>query len=198
MGHARRVVLFFRFALILSASVALADCGTVIPPEDLEDHDDMADRTIMAAVQEVPVQNPVVDLPMPPELSAPKVVSNLPSPRVPPSVRKRMSLVRPPPPKETAPEPEPEAIAPSALVGFDYPAVLQVLRRPDMVHNSALSVVWTYSQSECTLQLYFYPDIQTRVFRLLKYDLKDGTGERPSDSSPCMRRMARNDEPASP
>jgi hypothetical protein len=104
------------------------------------------------------------------------------------------------PSKDIAPEPEPAAAAPAPadLVGFDFPHVLQILRRPDTVQNSALSIVWTYAQPDCTLQLYFYPDIQTRIFHLLKFDLKDGSGERPNDTSSCMRRMARNDEPASP
>jgi hypothetical protein len=130
------------------------------------------------------------------EPQAPQIASNVPKPRprkAPPLVVKPPA----PPAKDTPPEPDP--VPPSELVGFDFPAVLQVLKRPDTVQNSALSIVWTYSQSECTLQLFFYPDIQTRIFHLLKYDLKDGTGEKPNDSSACMRRiMARNDEPAIP
>ena len=108
-----------------------------------------------------------------------------------------MTAVKPASPKEM--EPEPETVAPSDLVGFDRPAVLQVLRQPDTMQSNALSVVWTYSQLDCTLQLYFYPDIQTRTFHLLKFDLKDGTGERPNNSGPCMRRIvARNDKSAPP
>jgi len=101
--------------------------------------------------------------------------------------------MKPPPP------PELEAVAPADLVGSDFSSVLQVLRQPDNVEESSLSVVWTY-RSECRVQLYFYPDIKTRVFRLLKYDLKDSSGEKPANSNACMRSImvAKNDEPATP
>jgi len=57
--------------------------------------------------------------------------------------------------KDIPTEPEGAAVAPADLVGFDFPHVLKLLRRPDMIQNSALSIVWTYAQSDCTLQLYF-------------------------------------------
>jgi hypothetical protein len=77
--------------------------------------------------------------------------------------------------------------------------VLQVLRKPDTVQTSSLSIVWTYSEPNCTLQLFFYPDIQTKIFHLLKHDLKsaaDGAAER----NACMRDImaVKNDEPTSP
>ena len=75
------------------------------------------------------------------------------------------------------------------LVGSNFDSVLAVLRRPDMVERNALSVVWTYSGSDCTLQLYFYPDIQTSVFRLLKYELKGTGGEKLNDGTACMQPM---------
>jgi hypothetical protein len=150
--------------------------------------------------QEIPLLDPVINSPTAQDPQAPQVASNVPRPR--PSVRRPAPLVKPPAPGVPSKEIEPEAAAaapaPADLVGFDFPHVLQILRRPDMVQNSALSIVWTYAQPDCTLQLYFYPDIQTRIFHLLKFDLKDGSGERPNDSSTCMRHMARNDEPASP
>ena len=151
--------------------------------------------TVRSEAQEIPLQDPVIDSPTAEEPQAPQVASNVPRPR--PPARKPAPLVKPAPPA-TPPEPEAAAVAPSDLVGFDFPAVLRVLRRPDTVQNSALSIVWTYAQSDCTLQLYFYPDIQTRIFHLLKFDLKDSSGEKPSNSSSCMRHMARNDEPATP
>jgi len=73
------------------------------------------------------------------------------------------------------------------------------LRKPDTVEKNALSVVWTYSETDCTLQLYFYPDIQTTIFHLLKYDLKGARGEKLNDSGACMQLMAmRKDGTQSP
>jgi hypothetical protein len=80
-------------------------------------------------------------------------------------------------------------VEPADLVGFNFDSVLGVLRQPDAVEKNALSVVWTYAGSECTLQLYFYPDIQTAVFRLLKYELKGNGGEKLNESGACMQPM---------
>jgi hypothetical protein len=197
MAPRQSAVLLFRFALIISASIVLANCAT--PQTSLLGHVP-APMTTRSEAQEIPLQDPVIDSPTAEDPQAPQVASNMPRPRPP---ARRPPLVKPAPavPSKDIPS-EPEtgaaAVAPGDLVGFDFPHVLAILRRPDMVQNSALSIVWTYAQSDCTLQLYFYPDIQTRIFHLLKFDLKDGSGERPNDSSSCMRHMARNDEPASP
>lgn len=106
-----------------------------------------------------------------------------PAPRRPPPNR-QASLQPPAPP--VAP---PRTVEPAELVGFNFDSVLAVLRQPDTVERNALSVVWTYSGSDCTLQLYFYPDIQTAVFRLLKYELKGSSGEKLNDGGACMQPM---------
>jgi len=91
-------------------------------------------------------------------------------------------------------------IQPAELVGFDFSSIREVLRRPDDVQSSALSVVWVYTESMCTLRLFFYPDIQTRIFHLLKYDVRGMSGERLNDSSLCMQKLAaaRKDESEEP
>jgi len=101
-----------------------------------------------------------------------------------PAPNRQASLQPPAPP--AAP---PRTVEPAELVGFNFDSVLAVLRQPDTVERNALSVVWTYSGSDCTLQLYFYPDIQTAVFRLLKYELKGSSGEKLNDGGACMQPM---------
>ena len=204
MAPRRSVDLLFRIALISSASIVLANCTT---PQTARLGPVPAPMVSRSEAQEIPLQEPVINSPTAQDPQAPQVASNVPKPR--PPVRRPAPQVKPPaagvpssnvPSKDTPGEPDAAAIAPAPadLVGFDFPQVLQILRRPDMVQNSALSIVWTYAQSDCTLQLYFYPDIQTRIFHLLKFDLKDSSGERPNDSTSCMRHMARNDEPSNP
>jgi hypothetical protein len=195
MGPRRSFPAAFRAALILFASLALADCAAPmrLPPPPV-----LPKITAPSAAQEIPLQEPVVGVPMAAQPEAPQVASNMPRTRAPARRPANPAASASAVPAAPAP-PEPEAVLPSELVGFDFSAVLKLLKKPDTVQNSALSVVWTYSQPDCTLQLYFYPDIQTRVFHLLKYDLKDGTGEKPNDSSVCMRHMmVRTDEPALP
>ena len=186
-GYSRAV---FRTALIISASLALAGCNT---PQKPPLNPLPVRISAPSGTQEIPLADPVVDLPVADQPQAPQIASMML--RRPPG-RKASPLAKGTLPKDAAPEPE--TVVPSELVGFDFPAVLQVLRRPDTVQNSALSVVWTYSQPDCMLQLFFYPDIQTKTFHLLKYDLKDSAGEKPNDTSMCMRRIARNDEPTLP
>jgi len=97
----------------------------------------------------------------------------------------RQASALPPSPPAAAPR----TVEPAELVGYNFDSVLAVLRQPDAVEKNALSVVWTYAGSDCTLQLYFYPDIQTAVFRLLKYELKRASGEKLSDGGACMQPM---------
>ena len=91
-------------------------------------------------------------------------------------------------------------IVPGELVGSDFATVREVLREPDDVQSGALTVVWTYSESSCILRLFFYPDIQTRIFHLLKYNVKSTSGEKLNDSSLCMQQLAaaRKDESEEP
>jgi len=92
-----------------------------------------------------------------------------------------------PPALATPPTAQVQPVVPAELVGFSFDSVLEVLRKPDTVEKNALSVVWTYAEADCTLQLYFYPDIETTVYHLLKYDLKSAKGEKLSDTGACMQ-----------
>jgi len=125
----------------------------------------------------------------PPPASEPPAVADAPraraaAPRRPAPTRQ--ASVQPPSPPPVA---VPRAVEPAELVGFNFDSVLTVLRQPDAVEKNALSVVWTYAGSDCTLQLYFYPDIRTAVFRLLKYELKGVSGEKLNDGGACMQPM---------
>jgi hypothetical protein len=121
----------------------------------------------------------------PPPAAEPAMTAAPPAPVVTPRrPAPRQASVQPP-----VPQAAPRAVEPAALVGSNFESVLAVLRQPDTVERNALSVVWTYAGSACTLQLYFYPDIQTTVFRLLKYELKGPGGERLNDGTACMQPM---------
>ena len=121
-------------------------------------------------------------------VSEPQVASEMPP------ARNAMPR-RPAPPRQASAQPvnppaaAPRTVEPAELVGYNFDSVLAVLRQPDTVERNALSVVWTYAGSDCTLQLFFYPDIQTTVFRLLKYELKGTSGEKLNDGGTCMQPM---------
>jgi len=143
-----------------------------------------------ASVPEMPqvesTQAPRPMVPMPPVRPTQMARRATPRGAVPPATP--ASIV---PPALAAPAvpagPQVQPVAPGELVGFSFDSVLEVLRKPDTVEKNALSVVWTYAEADCTLQLYFYPDIQTTVYHLLKYDLKSAKGEKLSDTGACMQ-----------
>jgi hypothetical protein len=146
-----------------------------------------------AEFPELAVGPQIVDLPAmaeEPAASEPPAANQLATARVPTPRRAppvRQASVQPPAtPPVVSP---PRAVEPADLVGFNFDSVLEVLRQPDAVEKNALSVVWTYAGSDCTLQLYFYPDIQTAVFRLLKYELKDSSGGKLNGGGACMQPM---------
>ena len=192
MSRTRHIPQRMGMMALPAAALVLASCGSM-PLQSLFSRSAPPPMrpVIMspAETREIPVQEPKLALPTPMN-PRPPVVASVMSARPP---RPPMPMMKPPPPVEM------DAVLPADLVGSDFSSVLQVLRHPDNVEESSLSVVWTY-QTECRLQLYFYPDIRTRVFRLLKYDLKDSSGERPANSNACMRSImvAKNDGPASP
>jgi hypothetical protein len=144
-----------------------------------------------AEFPELAVGAQIVDAPGMMEIapaSEPQVASAMPPPRNAAPRRPapmRQASAQPPSPPAAAPR----TVEPAELVGYNFDSVLAVLRQPDAVEKNALSVVWTYSGPDCTLQLYFYPDIQTTVFRLLKYELKGSTGEKLNDGGACMQPM---------
>lgn len=172
---------------LFPASLVLASCGGLQAPH----REQVASELTRAPTepQELPTEQLTIELPKIPAPELPRIASRVRNATEPAS---KKNPAAPEPAKQT----EPPVVTPTTLMGFDFSSVLRVLKQPDTVQSSALFIVWTYSRPDCTLQLYFYPDIQTKIFHLLKHDLKDGTGERIADENNCMRHMmvAKNDE----
>lgn len=117
----------------------------------------------------------------------PEVASLMPPPAPPPAPKPPPPIRRPPPVKPPEAVPPKPNVAIGSLIGSDFTSILSVFRSPDTVQNSNLSVVWIYSPPGCTLQLYFYPDISTTTFHLLKYDFHNTAGEALMSGDPCMQ-----------
>jgi hypothetical protein len=176
---------------LVPASMILANCAELQGLQGLLDEQAItqAGRTppmlaeVPAMAMEQPAAPPVMEAPAVAAPEQPRVVSNMPGPRMPGNARRAA--------------PRPPALMPADLVGFDFVSVLRILKKPDAVQTNALFVLWTYTRPSCTLQLYFYPEIQTKVFRLLKTDLKSETGARLASPGNCMRDMlvAGSDDP---
>lgn len=67
--------------------------------------------------------------------------------------------------------PPPPPAAPVQLVGMDENAVQALLGTPSLVEDHAPGKTWRFRKHDCVLSLALYPDVQTRVFRTLSYEV---------------------------
>jgi len=75
-------------------------------------------------------------------------------------------------PSASAPAaPTQTAAAPVQLVGMDEGEVQALLGAPSMVEDHAPGKTWRFRKRDCVLSVALYPDVQTRVFRTLSYEV---------------------------
>jgi hypothetical protein len=60
---------------------------------------------------------------------------------------------------------------PLRLVGQDESRIQALFGRPNEEVEAAPGKIWRYTQSNCRLDVNLYPDVQTRVFRTLAYEV---------------------------
>lgn len=98
----------------------------------------------------------------------------------------------PPPPrrKPEAISDEPEAISestlaeadPERLVGLDFDAAKALLGDPAAKHEEPPAEIWAYEGGTCMFNLFFYPSVDDKVFRVLAYEVTEETP--PSGDTP--------------
>src|SRR5690348_2748157 len=71
---------------------------------------------------------------------------------------------------------------PGQLIGLDLAGIARLLGQPAMQSERPPAKVWSYNGDGCSLRVFVYPDINTRLFRALTYDIQ-GT-----DGSPVAKR----------
>jgi len=78
-----------------------------------------------------------------------------------------------------APQQQPEE-APLQLVGLGEDDVRAMFGPPTVAEESGPGKTWRYQNGRCTLNLSFYPDVETRVYRTLAYEVTsdDNNAER--------------------
>ena len=131
-------------------------------------------------------------LPSPPVAAADKMPQQVPRPASPPPVRisAPRAVTRP-----DKPERKLARLAPDSLVGLTPPAIGQLLGKPAETREDAMMIQWTYTMQNCSLNVFFYPDIATGSFRALKYNIasvKDRSGHGHDCTNYLI--MARSDE----
>jgi len=88
-------------------------------------------------------------------------------------------------PQPSAPPPlprrKPEALSeltlaeadPERLVGLDFDATKALLGDPAAKHEEPPAEIWAYEGGICSFNLFFYPSVDDKVFRVLAYEVTD-------------------------
>ena len=87
------------------------------------------------------------------------------------------------PPAEVPPRPrrKPEAISeltlaeadPERLVGLDFDAAKALLGAPAATHEEPPAEIWAYQGGTCSFNLFFYPSVDDKIFRVLAYEVTE-------------------------
>jgi len=80
-------------------------------------------------------------------------------------------------------------IDPDHLIGLAPGAVRQLLGPPARVEYSDLSREWIYASGGCSFRVFFYPNLNTASFRVLKYGGTHGNGDLMDVSDVCIRHI---------
>lgn len=78
-------------------------------------------------------------------------------------------------PPDDKPESRLPVLAPEMLVGLDRQQIELLLGAPAAVREQPPATVWSYRAKDCALNVFFYPDLQTREVRALAYDVRAGS-----------------------
>jgi len=62
-------------------------------------------------------------------------------------------------------------IAPAQLVGLSEAEIQNLMGRPSLMDDRPPAKTWRYLRGGCTLTLALYPDVETRIFRALTYEV---------------------------
>lgn len=102
--------------------------------------------------------------------------------------RHRKPMHRPERPS-AAPPAQVAMIDPKALVGKKPPVVSGLLGAPSSIAKDEMSLVWTYRAEGCALKIYFYPDLKTSDFHVLKFSLADADGKPLDADAACRQKL---------
>lgn len=130
-----------------------------------------------------------------PSVNAPASAINISAPASAPSIVQPVKLA----PRAKKPQRErrmaevphqrTSSIDPDNLIGLAPGAVRKLLGPPVRVENDDLSRAWIYASGGCSFRLFFYPNLNTASFRVLKYGGNDGNGELMDVSDVCIRHI---------
>jgi hypothetical protein len=121
-----------------------------------------------------PPKRPVASTPAPTEQTASSGPIALTAPPAPANAakavpaKKRDATAKASAPVSTTPT---TATAPVQLVGMNEGEVQALLGAPSLVEDHAPGKTWRFRKNDCVLSVALYPDVQTRVFHTLSYEV---------------------------
>ena len=62
------------------------------------------------------------------------------------------------------------------LIGLDEASLKSVLGEPAAMENTAPSKLWVYRRRQCTMNVTLYPDVETKKFHALNYEVNGNDG----------------------
>jgi len=77
-----------------------------------------------------------------------------------------------PPPAPAPALAEEPGLDPRRLIGLSFAQMAALLGQPALQEERPPARAWAYNAATCVLTIFFYPDIATREFRALTYELK--------------------------
>ena len=80
-------------------------------------------------------------------------------------------------------------IAPESLIGLRPDQVSGQLGRPKKIAKDGPGLVWRYVAAGCGLNVYFFPDLKTNEFHVLKFSLEGADGKALDVNAPCRRQL---------
>jgi hypothetical protein len=144
-------------------------------------HAPRPDAAVSASLQADSAPLPTVNAPVSAvNVSAPAQPAK-PAPRVKKTQRERRTAEVPH--EKTSP------VDPDRLIGLAPGDVRHLLGPPARVEYSDLSREWIYASGGCSFRVFFYPNLNTASFRVLKYGGNDGNGELMDVSDVCIRHI---------
>lgn len=90
-----------------------------------------------------------------------------------------------PPAKPVKAAPATKSISPKALQGMTPDQVVALIGHPASETRKALGSVWLYRAADCSLSLAFFPEVETKVERVLNVEFLG-----PQSESACLARLA--------
>jgi hypothetical protein len=113
-------------------------------------------RPVTVTAQPAPPEAETAEPPVPPP--APEGSPPLPG-------HKPTTVAAVPAPADAGPDPK-------QLVGLGFRETENLLGVPTRQEEKPPAKIWTYSGTDCELNIFFYADINTREFRALTYEVK--------------------------